>query len=158
MAVAPPKKSGGHWWSSSDVLNPKYPLGCKSTSCTFCWSWPSSVKAGHRSFLSILDSYNVDCFEPKHWQLHIIKGPFGGSLVFSGDPAPPLDDAGRRSRGPSPGPPLSRTAPGRLEQLDQEDDEDHTHLKKVQPVCCLAVKRTFHQICESFSSMFHLHD
>ena len=31
MAVAPPKKSGGHWWSSSDVLNPKYPLGCKST-------------------------------------------------------------------------------------------------------------------------------
>merc|ERR550517_1555684 len=59
-------------------------------------------------------------------------GPFGGSLVFSGDPAPPPEDVGRRSRGPSPGggPPLSRTAPGRLEQLDQDEDEDHTHLKK----------------------------
>merc|ERR1712223_2010719 len=38
---------------------------------------------------------------------------------------------GRRSRGPSPArSPLSRTAPGRLEQLDQDDEEDTTHLKK----------------------------
>jgi len=59
-------------------------------------------------------------------------GPFGGSLVFSGDPNPPPEDAGgRRSRGPSPArSPLSRTAPGRLEQLDQDDEEDTTHLKK----------------------------
>ena len=79
-----------------------------------------------------------------HWHLHL-KGPFGGSLVFSGDPAPPPEDVGRRSRGPSPGggPPLSRTAPGRLEQLDQDEDEDHTHLKKVEPVCCLALEWIF---------------
>ena len=87
---------------------------------------------------------------PQCWQLHL-KGPFGGSLVFSGDPAPPHEDAGRRSRGPSPGPPLSRTAPGRLEQLDQDEDEDHTHLKKVRLVCCLPVEWTLNLI---FSAWF----
>ena len=87
---------------------------------------------------------------PQCWQLHL-KGPFGGSLVFSGDPAPPHEDAGRRSRGPSPGPPLSRTAPGRLEQLDQDEDEDHTHLKKVRFVCCLPVEWTLNLI---FSAWF----
>ena len=71
-------------------------------------------------------------------EIHI-QGPFGGSLVFSGDPNPaPEDTGGRRSRGPSPArSPLSRTAPGRLEQLDQDDEEDTTHLKKVHLVCRL---------------------
>ena len=71
-------------------------------------------------------------------EIHI-QGPFGGSLVFSGDPNPPPEDTGgRRSRGPSPArSPLSRTAPGRLEQLDQDDEEDTTHLKKVHLVCRL---------------------
>ena len=99
------------------------------SSCPLRWLLPDET--GHSSPV-----WTLNC-QPKLsqcWHMHL-KGPFGGSLVFSGDPAPPPEDSGRRSRGPSPGPPLSRTAPGRLEQLDQlEEDEDHTHLKKVRSV------------------------